>query len=145
MTIDAADVARILGGERVLHQRIDSLGDLQQAVAEGLPARALRVTARYVAGEGRAAAALMDRVVPRATRARRHTRLRLSESERLERIARLMAMAEAVWEDRDDARAFMRESHPMLDGHSPLEMAKTELGARLVERLLMQLEYNLPV
>ena len=144
MTIDAAKVARILGGESVLHSQIGSLADLQQVVAEGLPVRSLDETARYVAGSGRAATALKDRLVPRATRSRR-TRLKLAESERVERVARVVAIAEEVWENKDDALAFLREPHPMLDDVTPLEMAETELGARRVERLLMRLEYSLPV
>lgn len=144
MTIDAARVADIMGGEKVLHHRVDSLSDLQEVVAGGLPIRALNETARYVAGSARAATALKDRLVPRATRSRR-THLKLMESERVERLARLMAMAEEVWEDAEDARAFMNEPHALLGEKTPLEMAGTELGARLVERLLMKLEYSLPV
>jgi uncharacterized protein (DUF2384 family) len=56
-----------------------------------------------------------------------------------------MALAEAVWEDEDDARAFMNEEHPLFEGRTPVEMADTELGARRVEELLMKLEYSLPV
>lgn len=144
MTIDAGKVAEIMGGERVLQQRVDSLADLQEVVEEGLPLRALNETVRYVAGRGRVATALKDRLVPRATRARR-TRLRLVESERVERLARLMALAEQVWENELDARAFMNEPHALLGGRSPLELAATELGARRVEALLMKLEYGLPV
>ena len=144
MTIDAAKVAHILGGMKVLRYKVESLGDLHKVVAEGLPVRALDEAVRYVSGDARTATALKDRLVPRATRSRR-TRLKLTESERVERLARLMAMAEEVWENRADARAFLNEPHPMLDGRSPLEMAASELGARRVERLLMKLEYGLPV
>ena len=144
MSIDPTRVADILGGEEVLYERVRSSADLQRVVAEGLPVRALDETVQYVTGNRRAARMLRDRLVPRATRARR-TRLRLAESERVERLARLMALAEHVWENRDDAREFLGSRHPMLDGKSPLEMAETELGARRVERLLMNLEYGLPV
>lgn len=143
MTIDAARVADILGGEKVLYHRVRSLADLQQVVAEGLPVKALDQVARYVGGDARTAASIKDRLVPRATRARR-TRLKLAESERVERLARIMAMAEEVWEDREDAQAFLSEPHPLLDGRTPLELGETELGARRVERLLMHLEYSLP-
>lgn len=144
MTVDAAKVARIMGGEKVLRHRIGSLADLQKVVAEGLPLRALNETVRHVAGSTRTATVLKDSLVPRATRARR-TRLKLVESERVERLARLMALAEEVWENEEDARAFMREPHSMLDGRSPIGMAATELGARRVELLLAKLEYSLPV
>lgn len=144
MTVDAAKVARIMGGEKVLRHRVSSLADLQAVVSEGLPVRALDETVQRVAGRSRTAAVLKDRLVPRATRARR-TRLKLRESERVERLARLMALAEQVWEDEEDARAFLRQPHAMLDGKTPLEMAETELGARRVELLLARLEYSLPV
>ncbi len=145
MRFDAARVAEVLGGEKVLGRAITSLADLEALVAVGLPSRTLIETVRYVAGSGQEGRVLMDRMVPRATRARRGKLLRRVESERVERVARLMAMAEEVWEDREDARAFLREEHPMLDGRSPLELAATDLGARRVERLLTQLEYGLPV
>lgn len=144
MSVDAEKVAQILGGEEVLYENVRSSADLQRVVKEGLPVRALDEAVRYVAGSGRAARVLRDRLVPRATRARR-TRLRLPESERVERLARIMALAEQVWESRDDAREFLAQPHPMLEERSPLEMAETELGARRVERLLMNLEYGLPV
>jgi putative toxin-antitoxin system antitoxin component (TIGR02293 family) len=143
MGIDAGRVAEIMGGEKVLRQRVSSLADLQEVVSAGLPIRSLEETVDYVVEGARAAGAVKDRLVPRATRARR-TRLKVSESERVERVARLMAMAEEVWENVEDARAFMNEAHPLLDERSPLEMAETELGARRVERLLMKLEYGLP-
>jgi putative toxin-antitoxin system antitoxin component (TIGR02293 family) len=143
MGIDAGRVAEIMGGEKVLRHRVSSLADLQEVVSAGLPIRSLEETVDYVVAGARAAVAVKDRLVPRATRARR-TRLKVSESERVERVARLMAMAEEVWENVEDARAFMNEAHPMLDERSPLEMAETELGARRVERLLMKLEYGLP-
>jgi putative toxin-antitoxin system antitoxin component (TIGR02293 family) len=144
MTIKASRIADILGGPKILRHDVSNLVDLQKVVAEGLPIRSLDETAKYVSNGPRAAAALKDRLIPRATRSRR-TRLKTGESEKVERIARLMALAEDVWENTIDARAFMNESHPMLEGRSPLEMAATELGARRVERLLMHLEYGLPV
>lgn len=144
MTVDVVKVAQIMGGEKVLRHRVESLADLHDVVTGGLPVRALDRTVRHVAGRTGIANALKDRLVPRATRARRK-RLKVVESERVERLARLMALAEQVWENDDDARAFMQESHPMLDGRTPLEMSTTELGARRVELLLARLEYSLPV
>lgn len=144
MTIDAAEVARILGGEKTLHARISTLADLQRIVAAGLPVSALNQAALYIGGSRREANALKDRIVPRSTRHRR-TRLKPEESERVERIARVMVMAEEVWESREDAREFLNEPQPMLDGRVPLDLARSELGARQVEDLLMKLEYSLPV
>jgi putative toxin-antitoxin system antitoxin component (TIGR02293 family) len=144
MGVDASKVADILGGVRVLGQDISSLAELQRAVDAGLPIESLNLAAEYVAADSRGVALIKERLVPRATRSRR-VRLKLVEGERVERLARLMAIAESVWEDEDDARAFMNEPHPLMEGRTPIEMAETELGARRVEELLMKLEYSLPV
>jgi putative toxin-antitoxin system antitoxin component (TIGR02293 family) len=72
-------------------------------------------------------------------------RLKPAESERLERIVRLTALAEQVWESPDEAREFLTSPHPMLEGQAPLDLAATDLGARRVEALLWKLEYSLPV
>jgi putative toxin-antitoxin system antitoxin component (TIGR02293 family) len=144
MSINPAGVARIMGGEKVLHRRISTLGELRSAVEGGLPVGALEQTVRYVTSDARQAASLRDRIVPRTTRLRRE-RLKPEESERLERIARVMALAEEVWEDKADAQEFLHTPQPMLEGLVPLELAQSELGARQVEELLLRLEYSLPV
>ena len=143
MDVSAAKIADIMGGRRVLEQDVDTLAELQQVVEEGLPVTALSRTVEYVTSSTRAATQLRETLISRATLSRR-TRLKPSESERVERIARVMALAEAVWESNDEAREFLREPHPALDERPPLEVAQTELGARRVERLLMKLEYGLP-
>nr|MBA4159960.1 DUF2384 domain-containing protein [Gemmatimonadota bacterium] len=112
-------------------------------VIDGLPIGSLDETARYVAADRKAAAAIKDRLVPRATRLRRQ-RLKLAESERVARLARIMALAEFVWEGKEDARTFMSEPHALFGDQTPLALAETELGARRVEDLLMKLEYSLP-
>ena len=51
----------------------------------------------------------------------------------------MIATAEHVWDDVDDARAFLSTGHAMLGGKRPIEVALTELGARRVENLLWSL------
>ncbi len=68
-----------------------------------------------------------------------------AESERTERLARVIAAAEAVWDDQNDAREWLTTPHPELGGRPPIECALTELGARQVESLLDRLQYGLPV
>jgi putative toxin-antitoxin system antitoxin component (TIGR02293 family) len=87
---------------------------------------------------------MMYRIVPEATFKRRRDRLSSAESERTERLARVIATAEYVWEDRDSARRFLTTPHPMLAGKAPLNAAMTELGARQVEDLLAKILHGLP-
>jgi uncharacterized protein (DUF2384 family) len=42
-----------------------------------------------------------------------------------------------------EARAFMTTAHPELDGRTPVEAARTDLGARRTEAILSALKYGL--
>jgi putative toxin-antitoxin system antitoxin component (TIGR02293 family) len=144
MAINAAGVARLLGGEQVLGRRVRSVSDLRETVEAGLPVRSLEVVARHVARNDRDAAELKYRVVPKTTLHRR-TRLTAEEGQRLERLARMTVLAEEVWEDADLAHEFLTSAQPQLGGERPVEMARSDLATREVEELLYRLEWSLPV
>src|SRR5947207_564674 len=112
----ARGVARILGGKAVLKREVRSLGDLQRRVANGLPVRALDRTVEYIASSPREAVRLRDRLVPPATRKRRKQRLKPAESERVERVARVMGPGEEVWESAGHARPGSTTRHTPLAG-----------------------------
>jgi putative toxin-antitoxin system antitoxin component (TIGR02293 family) len=116
---------------------------LNDAVAEGLPKAALRQTASRIFPGRIEQRQLMNRIVPEATFKRRGDRLSASESERTERIARVVANAEDVWDERDDARRFLTTPHPALRGRSPID-AMMELGARQVEEILGKIPHGRP-
>ena len=121
-----------------------SILDLNAAVERGLPKATLRHVVRRVftdAGEQRT---MMRRIVPEATYKRRRERLSPAESERTERMARIVAIAEEVWEDREQARRFLTTPHPEIGGKTPLEAALTELGARQAEEVMARIVYGLP-
>jgi putative toxin-antitoxin system antitoxin component (TIGR02293 family) len=78
-------------------------------------------------------------------RREREGRLSREESERAERVARLRAIAEQVFESAAESVDFLYSPHPLLGDAAPAELASTDLGARRVEDLLWKLEYSLPV
>ncbi len=86
----------------------------------------------------------MFRVVPEPTYKRRRELLSPEESERTERLARVIATSEYVWDDDAQSRRFLSAPHPALAGKSPLDAAVSELGARLVEELLVRVLHGLP-
>jgi putative toxin-antitoxin system antitoxin component (TIGR02293 family) len=141
--VNAPAVAKILGGSSVLHRRVKSLADLRLVVEHGLPVDALERTVAHFALEPGMASELKHGIVPKTTLQRR-TRLTLEESERLERLARLAALAEEVWESPSLAKEFLVTAQPQLDGERPIDLARTDLGARQVEQLLMRIEHALP-
>jgi putative toxin-antitoxin system antitoxin component (TIGR02293 family) len=144
MSVDPDRVVKILGGERVLGRRVRNLAELREAVEAGLPVAALDRVARRVAEPGAAVSSVKYGVVSKASLSRRRTRLSPAESERLERLARVAAMAEQVWENTLQMHEFLNSPQPQLGGERPVDLARTDLGAREVEALLMKLEYALP-
>ena len=133
--VEPGKVAQVLG----LRRKVSSLEHLEQQVEAGLPKSSLGAVARHVYGSSPDAAALMQRVIPPATFHRRGDELKPHEGQRVERLARVIATAEHVWDNVDDARAFLTTEHAMLGGKRPIEVALTELGARRVENLLWSL------
>lgn len=136
--IEPSKIAHVLG----LRRKVSSIEQLDQQVEAGLPKASLGAVARHVYGTSPDAALLMQRVIPSATFHRRTEDLKPQEGERVERLARVIATAEHVWDNVDDARTFLSTCHAMLGGKRPIEVALTELGARRVENLLWSLFYG---
>ncbi|MBI4264939.1 MAG: DUF2384 domain-containing protein [Acidobacteria bacterium] len=134
----------MLGGPSVLRSTVRTWNDLDRVVQVGLPKRSLQLVARHVVEPGGSVTAFVYSIVPPATFKRR-SRLSVAESERTERLARVIALAEPLWDDPHEARAFLNRPHPLLEGETPLNVARTELGARRVERLLHDVEHGLPL
>lgn len=128
-----------------LPQRIRSLSDLANAVRRGLPKSALKASASKLFPSPAAQTQLIHSVIPEATFKRRKDVLKPDESERTERLARVIATAQYVWDDDDDARRFLTTPHSELGGERPVDLVLTELGARQIEELLWKLFYGLPV
>jgi putative toxin-antitoxin system antitoxin component (TIGR02293 family) len=103
-------------------------------VEKGLPRKSLRHVAERLAGGDKARISALEwGVVPKTTLERRDNRLSPQESERTERIARLFVHARRALGTEAEARDFMTTTHPELDGRSPVEAAKTDLGTRRTE------------
>jgi putative toxin-antitoxin system antitoxin component (TIGR02293 family) len=70
-------------------------------------------------------------------------RLGLVKSDRLYRMARIFALAQEVLEDDRHAIAWLRRPQIGLSGRTPLDMMRTEAGAREVEDLLGRIEHSI--
>ena len=67
------------------------------------------------------------------------------ESERTFRIARLTDLASDVLGSMDKASTWFKTPNFALGNKKPIELIKTEPGARLVERTLNQIRHGMPV
>lgn len=119
-----------------------TMADLESRVQTGLPKSALTAGVQHIATDTSAARQLRDLVIPEASFKRRRDRLTPEESARTERLARVYATAEYVWNNEQAARTFLATSHPFLEGRKPLNVSMTEIGARRVETLLWQIFYG---
>lgn len=138
--VTAQPIAEILG----LGASVRTMRELDNAVTAGLPKRSLVLLSSRLYNDNRVASAFKFKVVPLATWKRRAKRLSRQESERIERLARVLASAEYVLDDRDQARIWMNSPHNELGGKTPLEIAQSEIGARRVESILNKLFFGLP-
>ena len=144
LMLEPRHIGEVLGGRRILRRPVTSLLELNAAVERGLPKATLRNVARRASLDTAEQRAIMHRIVPEATYKRRRDRLSPAESERTERLARVIAMAEEVWQDGEQTRRFLTTPHPEIGGKTPLDAALTELGARQAEEVMARILYGLP-
>ena len=121
----------------------NSFAELDEMVSKGLPKGALKSSIEHICKSVEDRKALLYRIVPEATYKRRRETLSAEESGRAERLARIFATTEYVWNSEHDAQSFLNTPHPMLQGRTPLDVSMTELGARRVEELLWRLYYGI--
>ena len=136
-----AVVAR-LGGPGAFGKTFSNDGDLREAIREGFPPavvpqlmRASGLTLKELAGA-------LD-LSPRSLQRRRHGgRLAAYESDRLYRLARIVALASESLGDPGRAMRWLRRSNRALGGLAPLAAIDTEPGARQVENILGRIAYG---
>lgn len=126
-----------------LNRKVRSLSELSAVVNQGLPKSALNARVARVFSEGPESTDILYRVIPDATYKRRRDHLKPEENEHTERLARVIATAEYVWDDQKEAPRLLKSPHAQVGGLRPIEVALTELGARRVEALLWKLLYGI--
>ncbi len=132
LNVAVTDIGAVLG----MRRPPKGIEDLMAAIAQGLPRSALDHVLGYLAGNKNVKRLdLIGKVTSLATYKRRKI-LHPDESEKVARVARVIAYARHVWGDDDAAREFLTTPHAMLAGAIPIELAFSELGALRVEHVL---------
>ncbi|HEX8043173.1 antitoxin Xre/MbcA/ParS toxin-binding domain-containing protein [Candidatus Deferrimicrobium sp.] len=138
--ISVREIAKVLG----VRGKVHSLAELNRLVETGLPKASLKHVVSLAFEDRKQWFETIYRLVPIATYKRRKETLSREESEKTERLARVVATAYHVWEDPGDTMNFLSRPHPSLGGKTPVEYSATELGARQVEEMLWAIFYGLP-
>lgn len=112
-------------------------------VEDGIPARALKAFGAALRLPIPALAGLVL-MSPRTLERRiaDNATLEVEESERVVRIGRIYAKARDVLEDPTEVTHWLNEPVTALGGKTPLELSRTEPGARAVEQLLGRIEHG---
>lgn len=140
---EAARIAAVLGGRKVLGIDIRTSGDLIDAIRAGFPHR---VIGDLIARQVFTAPEIERHVIPRRTLAHRKSKranLTPEESDRLARLARVTALAREVLGDDDKAGRWLRDPVPALDNAVPIDLVDTEAGSRDVEMILMRIAHGI--
>jgi len=135
-------IAELLGGPAVLGRRIAKPGQLVEAVRAGVPYQAFD-TVREAAGLSREEASTLLGIPSRTlARRRKEGRLTVEESDRVYRLAHLMAMALEVFGDREKVGRWLRKPNRALGNIVPLSRLDTEAGTREIEAVLGRIEHG---
>jgi putative toxin-antitoxin system antitoxin component (TIGR02293 family) len=130
-----------LGG-KLGYPQLRSDRELASLVVKGLPAASIKALVRG----GLSDAEVYQLIVPRRTLAHRIAKrqpLSREESDKAVRVARIATMAERAFRDAEKAWRWLRKPKRRLESNTPIEMLATETGARLVEEMILQLEYGM--
>ncbi len=160
-------VISVLGGEKELGQKVRRRIDFDSLIKKGIPwgvvsyikkafnlpdeviAQIIGVSARTIARRRKIVKvpAKTKGAVSGKSRRGKATpgiseRLSPVESDRIYRFARVIAQAEDVFEDRDEALEWLKSPQYGLGGRLPFDMLQTDAGAREVEELLLRIDYG---
>jgi putative toxin-antitoxin system antitoxin component (TIGR02293 family) len=112
-------------------------------VESGVP---LTTISDFAASSGIPLKDLYEVVIPARTLKHRRARrepLSRDESDKLARLVRIFDHAVRVFDSIDHARIWLEEPKRRFGRRTPLEMLRTEIGGRMVEEFIGQIEYGM--
>ena|SRR5438309_11357279 len=142
MTNELQAITKELGGRRALGRVLADDSDLRDAIREGFPPGVVK---ELMAASGltlKELADALDLSMRSLQRRQRSGRLARFESDRLYRLARIIALAQQHLGGRDRAIHWLKRGNRALGGIAPIAAMDTELGARQVENVLGRIAYG---
>ena len=135
-------VVQELGGKQALGRNLASEGDMREAIRKGFPPAVVEELMRAAGLTLKELAAALDLSPRSLQRRKRSGRLAQYESDRLYRLARIVALASEFLGDHDKAIRWLKRPNHALGGIAPIDTLDTELGARQVENVLGRIAYG---
>jgi putative toxin-antitoxin system antitoxin component (TIGR02293 family) len=141
MTVSA--IAELLGGKIALGKDIETTAELVELTREGLPADILNTMAGELAIQKVIVAKMLG--ISERTLSRRiavNALLTAEESDRMVRLARVLALAKETLGDMEKAGRWLQTSNRALEGDRPFDRLDTDAGVRSVEQVLGRIAYG---
>ena len=142
-TRELEEVLSVLGGAKVVGRGVRSPQDLAERVREGLP---FAVLSAVMEQYGISRDVLCDLLhLSRRNFLRRKEQKRLSpdESDRVYRLARVIAHANRVFEDPDESADWIQTPNASLGKQRPLTLLDTDIGVQQVDQVLGRIEHGI--
>ena len=134
----------VMGGRRALGTAIHNQLELADLITGGLPrkaAQAVRLRLALTAQQFAQSLGVSPKTLQRQAKAAIE-RLNPAQGDRLYRLARIVALAEQVFEDPGRAHRWLQQPQRGLSNRHPFDLLQSEAGAREVEDLLGRIEYG---
>ncbi len=121
-----------------------NIPNIRNTLRQGLPYSSLEHLRGKLELEPLAITSLLETSPRTINRRKLMKKLTPAESDRLFRVARIMALAEEVFDnDSHKASSWLCKSNRTLNNEKPISLLNTDVGVKQVEELLMQIEYGM--
>ncbi len=136
-------VVSVLGGVKVLGRSVRSSGDLAERVRKGLPFSGLSAVMQQYGISRDVVCGILHLSRRNFLRRKEQRRLSPDESDRLYRLARVLAHANRVFEDPEESADWMQTPNPGLGKQQPLILLDTDIGVQQVDQVLGRIEHGI--
>jgi putative toxin-antitoxin system antitoxin component (TIGR02293 family) len=137
-----ASIVEVLGGSASFPHSVRESSDLGDRVREGFPYETLEAVIEKLHLTREELSSALHLPLRTLTRRKKDRRLKPDESDRLARLARIVAFGIQVLGDEESAVTWLRTRNRALGGKTPLELLDTDLGSRQVEEVLGRIEHG---
>ncbi len=136
-------VVGVLGGARVVGRSVRSPEDLAERVRKGLPFAALVAVMEHYGISRDALCTILHLSARNFLRRKDQKRLSADESDRLYRLARVIAHANRVFEDPGESADWIHTPNTSLGKQQPLTLLDTDIGVQQVDQVLGRIEHGI--
>jgi putative toxin-antitoxin system antitoxin component (TIGR02293 family) len=136
-------VVNVLGGSKVVGRSVRSPEHLAERVRKGLPFAALVAVMEQYGVSRDVLCTILHLSGRNFLRRKDQKRLSPDESDRLYRLARVIAHANRVFEDPDESADWIHAPNTSLGKQQPLTLLDTDIGVQQVDQVLGRIEHGI--